>query len=183
MDGTEQAAEGKVNLKRRARLMIALVVLLVLMAVNLAIGSGRLQIDKVVSSSMEPTLLIGDVLLGDVNAMPGRYDIVILDDPENEGEKLVKRIMGLPGDTIVIRSGLLSINGAEDYSPHVSENRIDGRDFKTRVPDGHIFVLGDNRNDSYDSLSFGALPMDSIRCVMMATIWPPARWSTPPPYR
>lgn len=183
MDGTEQAGEGKVDLRRRARLMIALVILLLLMAVNLAIGSGRLQIDKVVSSSMEPTLLIGDVLLGDVNAMPDRHDIVILDDPENEGEKLVKRIMGLPGDTIVIRSGVLSINGEEDYSSHVSNNRIDWRDFKTRVPDGHIFVLGDNRNDSYDSLNFGALPIDSIRCVMMATIWPPSRWSTPPPYR
>lgn len=163
--------------------MIALIFLLVLMGVNLAIGTGRLQIERVVSGSMEPTLQISDVVLADRYAVPKRYDIVIVTDPEHPAEKLIKRIIGMPDDVIKLEHGILYVNGKEDFSTQVSENTINWTDMRLRVPFGKMFVMGDNRNNSYDSLNFGPVPEEDIRGVMVATIWPPRRWSKVPKFK
>lgn len=177
MDETTQTEEIKQpNLRKRARIMIALIILLVLMGVNLAIGTGRLQIERVISGSMEPTLQISDVVLADRHAVPKRHDIVIVTDPEQPGEKLIKRIIGMPGDTVQLEHGILYVNGKEDFSAQVSENTIHWTDVRVRVPLGKVFVMGDNRNNSYDSLNFGPVSEDDIRGVMIATVWPPKRW-------
>lgn len=183
MDQITQAEEYKPNLKKRARIMIALIVVLLLMGVNLALNTGRLQIERVISGSMEPTLQISDVVLADRYAHPERYDIVIVNDPEQKGEKLIKRIIGMPGDEIKLEHGILYVNGAEDFSTQVSENTIQWKDTRLRVPLGWIFVMGDNRNNSYDSLNFGPVPEQEIRGVMVATIWPPKRWGKVPKFK
>ena len=166
------------RLKRRARVMAALVALLVLMAINLAIGSDRLRLERVVSESMTPTLRVRDVLLADPNALIRRDDIVIFEDPENPEEKMVKRVIGMPGDLVLIQDGALFVNGR----PHPGAGR-DGprpwRDVRVNIPAASYFVMGDNRTDSYDSLHFGPVALGDIHGVMIAVVWPPRRWSRP----
>ncbi len=184
MDETDPTTEIKQpDLRKRARIMLALVIVLVLMGMHLAIGTGRLQIERVVSASMEPTLQISDVVLAARYAVPRRYDIVIVSDPEQAGEKLIKRVIGMPGDEIRIEHGILYVNGREDFSTHVTANRIDWADMRVQVPFNRVFVLGDNRNNSYDSLNFGPVALDDIRGVMLGTVWPPRRWGRVTPFK
>jgi signal peptidase I len=163
-------------LRQRVRIMIGLLVLLVLMGVMLGIGASLIQFEKVISESMEPTLMVGDILVADANAVPRRYDAVCLWDPTEEGEKLVKRIIGMPGDRIVIRDGIIYVNGREEYSPFIPDNRISWRNIKVDVPENEVFVLGDNRNNSFDSLNFGTVTFERLRGVAEYIVWPPAHW-------
>lgn len=171
----------RVRFGRRVRLLIGLLFLLVLMAVNLAIGSGKIQIEKVISESMEPTLLIGDVIVADANEMPRRYDVAVLMNPQDDEEKLVKRVIGMPGDTITIRDGIIHVNGKEEYSTQVTDNVIAWPNTRVHVPPNSVFVIGDNRNNSFDSLNFGPVPYDNLHGVVSAIIWPPSRMSRPAP--
>jgi signal peptidase I len=128
---------------------------------------------------MEPTLMVGDVILSDANATPGQYDIICLNNPEDHDEKLVKRIMGVPGDEIKIQDRAIYINNREEVSKQILENSIAWGNMKTRVPEDAVFVMGDNRNNSYDSLNFGPVPYKQIRGVVWAIVWPPKHWGRP----
>jgi signal peptidase I len=161
--------------------MISLTVLLVLIGANLAIGSGKLKLEKVISESMEPTLMVGDTLLVDANGFPDRYTVVVLNDPEEADGKLVKRIIGMPGDRLKIQGGIIYLNGQEEYSTEIEANAVETPDMRVTVPAGKIFVMGDNRNNSADSREFGAVPIESIVGTVKAVIWPPSRWCKPKP--
>ncbi|MCL5269314.1 MAG: signal peptidase I [bacterium] len=160
--------------RRRLRLFAGLFILLILVGANLAIALGKVEIDRVVSESMEPTLQIGDVILSDANAVPARYAIIVLNQPDAPQEKLVKRILGMPGDRLVIRDGILYVNGREEYSRQVADNVLQVPDLKVDVPENEYFVLGDNRNNSYDSINFSTVPLENIRGVVKCILWP---WS------
>lgn len=169
--------------KNRARVMIGLIVLLVLLGGLLAIQSQAIQILVVISESMEPTLQIGDRILVDRGGFADRFSVVVLQDPEKSDEpqeQLVKRIVGVAGDSVEIRGGILYLNGKEQYSSHVTTNRVNWRDLKIKVPDDHVFVMGDNRNNSYDSLNFGPVEDKYIRGVLSLVLWPPQRWGHVP---
>ena len=159
-------------LRYRLRIMFGLLVLLVLVGIVLARGSGKLLLDRVESGSMEPTLQIGDVVVSDANAIPQRYDILVFYAPDRayQEEKLIKRLIGLPGDRILIDGGVLYINGEEEYSP-VLENKF-WRDLRITIPQGYYFFLGDNRSNSEDSLTYGAVSMESVLGVAQAIVWP-----------
>jgi len=109
------------------------------------------------SESMENTLLKGDRLIGtrfDFHfRAPKKGEIVIFVYPVNPAIRLIKRMIGFPGDLIMVRDGLLYINGQRQDEPYVKEKMAGwGRDFgPVRVPEGHYFVMGDNRNNSNDS--------------------------------
>lgn len=168
--------------RRRLRSLIGAVILTLLLGVYLALGLGKLQLNKVISASMEPTLLIGDVILTDANALLQRYDVICMIDPESDpesSEPYVKRILGLPGDVISVYSGIVYINGQEEYSEQVASNVVHVSDRRVRVPEGYVFVMGDNRNNSYDSLDFGPVPYENILGVVRFIIWPPNRWQSP----
>jgi signal peptidase I len=79
-----------------------------------------------------------------------RGDIVVLDDPEDEGGYLVKRIVGVGGDTVAIEGGALFLNGKYASEPYIPEPMVIDLD-PVSIPDAHVFVLGDNRNHSDDS--------------------------------
>lgn len=85
-----------------------------------------------------------------INSQPERGDIIIFKFPDDEKQDYIKRIIGLPGDTVEIKSGVLYINGQvyrEDYLKEPMEGNFGPYD----VPSGHYFMLGDNRNISIDS--------------------------------
>lgn len=135
------------------------------------------QVNVVRGASMEPSLRDGDRLvvdrLGCALGAAQRGDIVVLRSPVEAGIDYVKRVAGVAGDHVALRGGVLFVNGA----PADDAARIpDGCDVaETRVPDGHVFVLGDNRPVSADSRAFGLVPCALLRGVARARLWPPER--------
>ncbi len=112
---------------------------------------------KIPSASMEPTIMTGDRLIGNrlayLNSDPERGDIVIFLYPDNEKELFIKRVIGLPGDTVTVKQGRVYINNSDiplDESAYVVTTPLgDFGPFK--VPEGAYFMMGDNRNNSMDS--------------------------------
>lgn len=106
------------------------------------------------SSSMEPTLINRDQVITMKDREYKRGDIIVIRDPALD-ENLVKRLVGLPGDTIQVTDGALFINGAYASEPYVKEPMEYLLMSPVVVPEGHIFLLGDNRNQSEDSHTDG----------------------------
>jgi signal peptidase I len=132
------------------------------------------------SGSMIPTLQINDRVL--VNKFvyrftePERGDIVVFESVENSDEDLIKRVVGLPGDEIAVRSGKLFVNGEPQKEPYMNDKLPDVSFYtKTVVPKGHVFVMGDNRGASQDSRRFGPLPKENIEGEAFLRFWPPGR--------
>jgi signal peptidase I len=125
-------------------------------------------------TSMLPTVQSGDRVLVDRLAYkvgsPQRGDIVVFRFPYSD-TNLIKRIIGLPGDTIQITPGVLRVNGKVINEPyiHYPEQYTYG---PTTVPAGQYFVLGDNRVVSYDSHIWGFLPSNDLYGRVMVTYWP-----------
>lgn len=142
----------------------------------------------VVSESMAPTLEIGDYYVLRVDAYrngrsPERGDIVVFERPA-EGA-FVKRVVGIGGDTIAFASGRVWLNGAWLSEPYLTEEPVPEMPLATRVPEGHVFVLGDNRNHSEDSRDYGPVPVDSVKGNVTKILWPlsRARGFSPVEYR
>src|SRR5215217_4571718 len=119
------------------------------------------------SESMVPTPEIGDRVF--VNKFIYRFsdpehgDIVVFESAEGGEEDLIKRVVGLPGDTITVRNGVLFVNDERWKEPYVNKELPDNSYFgPITVPEGEIFVMGDNRSNSRDSRFFGPLPMENI---------------------
>lgn len=161
------------------------------------------------SGSMEPTLMPDDRILvnrlayrfGDIE----RGDIIVFADPTpsqqdrgvvgsllhwlGEGvgvvrpadDDFIKRVIALPGETWEIRGGVAYVNGRRLDEPYVNQADLDTRSFGPEtVPDGMLFVMGDNRNHSGDSrfpppAGLGYIPIDRVIGQAFVTIWPPSR--------
>ncbi|MEE0954791.1 MAG: signal peptidase I [Eubacterium sp.] len=115
---------------------------------------------RIPSASMEPTIMTGDHIFGNRLAYktkdPERFDIVIFKYPDDESRLFIKRVIGLPGDTIDIRDGDVYINGSETPLPDDYCAQADSTDsgyltFPITVPENCYFMLGDNRLYSKDS--------------------------------
>ena len=106
---------------------------------------------------------------------PQRFDIVICRYPGRGDTNFVKRVVGLPGDTVEIRDGYLYINGEKQDEPYISDEYRKGR-LNTfgpySVPEGEYFVMGDHRNNSNDSRMQGSLPRDMIIGHVRIVLYP-----------
>ncbi len=153
-----------------------MIVFLPLLWIMLALRTGHWANFVVISGSMEPTLLIGDrvLMFGVKDYAPRRGDVVALEHPEREGEVLAKRVIAIPGDVVEVRGGFLFVNGTERVEPYVlpENTRINVRDMRQTIEAGYLFVLGDNRNFSFDSLNFGPAPIRNVRGILRAIYWP-----------
>jgi signal peptidase I len=135
------------------------------------------------SASMEPTLEIGDRVL--VNKLayrfgePKRGDIVVFERPPNSGagsvDDLIKRVIGLPGETIEAHDGAVFVNGEQLDEPWLAEGTFTPDFAAFPVPDDHVFVLGDNRPNSEASNQFGPVPDELLVGRAFVRIWPISR--------
>ncbi|MBI2939171.1 MAG: signal peptidase I [Chloroflexi bacterium] len=106
---------------------------------------------------------------------PERGDIVVFSNPNGSTPPLIKRVIGVPGDTIAARDGVVFLNGNPLAEPYASTPITYPLEPRT-IPAGHYFVLGDNRNNSYDSHIFGPIP----RHLIVGRAYPlPLVWSWP----
>jgi signal peptidase I len=169
---------------RRPRLLreivdTALLTAIVFLSVNAA--TGRFLIKSV---SMLPNLHEGEYVVVDkvsyLLGSPQRGDVVVF-ALAGEPEDLIKRVIGLPGETIEIDGGSVYVDGrplAEPYAQPAPGVAAPAR----RLSDGEYFVMGDNRANSRDSRSFGPIPRASIVGRAWLIYWPPADWGIVPHY-
>ncbi len=146
-----------------------------------------IQYSIVDGSSMEPNLHNGQRLL--INKIsynsspPKRGDIIIFPPPHiaNPNKDYIKRVIGLPGETIEIIDGVVYINGSPLDEPYIEEptnNNLVPR----IIPGNEYFVLGDNRNNSTDSRHGWTVPLSDIVGKAWLSIWPPVAWGLAPNY-
>ncbi len=106
---------------------------------------------------------------------PKRFDVVICRYPGRGDTNFVKRVVGLPGDTVELKEGYLYINNEKIDEPYIQDEYRSGwlNTFgPCTVPEGHFFVMGDHRNDSNDSRSQGALPRNMIVGHVRSVLFP-----------
>ena len=137
--------------------------------------SARVRVD---GFSMVPTLEDGEfVLVSKLNYRFGdveRGDIIVFHYPVDPSQELIKRVIGLPGDTVSVQNGIVSVNGQALNEPYIAAAPIYSGEWI--VPEGQLFVLGDNRNDSSDSHSWGYLPFEKVVGKAVVIYWPPPLW-------
>ena len=127
---------------------------------------------QVQGDSMEPTLNEGDILI--LNKVSyklhgiKRFSIVVID---NDGTNLIKRVIGLPGETVKVEDNKLYINGEFVEQDFLDEKQVT-EDFEITLEDGYYFVMGDNRNVSLDSRSLGPFPKSKIKGTASFVIFP-----------
>lgn len=153
-------------------IVLAAVLFLIINAV-----SARVRVDGL---SMMPTLQNGEFVL--VNRLayrlgsPTRGDIIVFRSVSQPDLDLIKRVIGLPGDSIEIADRAVVVNGVRLTEPYINAApRYSGN---WTVPAGQLFVLGDNRNDSSDSHSWGLLPEQNVIGKALLIYWPPTEWAT-----
>lgn len=124
--------------------------------------------------SMEPSLHEDDrLLVSSIDRMTGtilRGEVIVLNSPV-DGERVVKRVIGLPGDVVQIEDGHVFINGQLLDEPYI--NKAPTYAGIWTISADQYFVLGDNRNHSYDSADYGPVPESLIQGVVKLRFWPP----------
>ncbi|MFH1639743.1 MAG: signal peptidase I [Chloroflexota bacterium] len=139
----------------------------------------------VVGPSMEPTVIEEQRLI--VNKIvyyfhhPERGDIIVFQPPNKQQPDYIKRLIGLPGDTLEIRNGVVYINGEVLNEPYIKDTPHYSV-ASTKIPEDSYFVLGDNRNNSNDSHNGWTIPKQNIIGKAWLRIWPPQSWGLVPNY-
>jgi signal peptidase I len=129
---------------------------------------------RVLNISMQPTLVEGDVIL--VNKLAYKLgnmqtgDVVIFHDPFGNEEDFIKRVIGKPGDSIAVENGTVFVNSVALIEPYIAEQPLYTGAWQ--VPQDSIFVLGDNRNHSSDSHSWGFVPLTDVVGKALVVYWP-----------
>jgi signal peptidase I len=138
--------------------------------------SSRIRVESI---SMQPTLYAGNFVF--VNKLayqwgePSRGDVIVFRYPPDPTQvPYIKRIIGLPGELIKINGGKVFINNETLVEPYLTvSTHYDGEWY---VPEGHLFVLGDNRNNSSDSRTWGTVPVENVIGKAEVIYWPPEKW-------
>ena len=172
---TQVPEQEKIHWGRFALDIIETLVLAVVLFLGINAVSARVRVD---GFSMIPTLHDGEfVLVSKLNYQFGkveRGDIIVFHFPMDPEQELIKRVIGLPGDTIGVQNGKVSVNGQVLDEPYIAATPAYSGEWQ--VPDDQLFVLGDNRNDSSDSHSWGFLPFEKVVGKAVVIYWPPPLW-------
>jgi len=153
---------------RPAALAVALTAL-----VLVGLRVGVVEPVRVAGISMSPTLEKGQVVaVNRRDRTPDRFDLVTLRSPQN-GERMLKRVVGVGGDVVDIRDAILFVNDVEAKEPYVDHKSIDALYYgPITVPAGSVLVMGDNRDDSIDSRIYGEVPLGDVTGTVLARLWP-----------
>jgi signal peptidase I len=154
-------------------LITVVIAVVIFLGLQLTIGAF-----EVFGTSMVPNILPSDYILADKVSYhfrnPERGEIIILNSPQQSEKDLIKRVIGLPGDTVEIKGKRVYINDVAINEPYLNEP-IKYDYAKQVVPENSYFVLGDNRNVSADSHSGWFLTKDDIIGKAMVVYWPVSR--------
>jgi signal peptidase I len=146
--------------------------ILIALLINIFVG----QATRVEGQSMEPNLHTNQRLVVEKMSYrfhgPERFDIVVLRLPSQGDELLIKRVVGLPGETVEIRNGHVYVDGQVLDEPFAIGDTRPGRQSSVVVPPLHVYVLGDNRNHSNDSRNFGPVPIENLVGRAWLSYWP-----------
>lgn len=133
-------------------------------------------------ASMEPGFSSGDYLLVDELTYrfrsPERGEVIVFRYPNDESVFYIKRIVGLPGERITVSSGVVTVfndkypDGVVINEPYILDESTRGQDIDLTLNDGTYVVLGDNRQYSYDSRSWGSLDREEIVGLVRLRLWP-----------
>jgi signal peptidase I len=173
--------------KKTRKAGVAELILTAVVAFVLVFGFVRpyvVEAYRIPTESMVPTLEVGDRVLANKFVYrftePERRDIVVFDSiDEDDDQTLIKRVVGVAGDEIQLQGGVLYVNGEEQEEPYLNDaDQSQGFYGPTVVPEGHIFVMGDNRGNSADSRVFGPLPLENLKGEAFMRFWPVSKIST-----
>jgi signal peptidase I len=137
--------------------------------------SARIRVD---GFSMEPSLHNGEFVI--VNKLaykfgnPTHGDVIVFRYPRDPEQEYIKRIIGLPGDTIRVNGGEVYVNDQVVDEPYIAA--APRYQSQWSVPANSLFVLGDNRNNSSDSHNWGPVPMEYVIGRALFVYWPPDQW-------
>lgn len=151
--------------------LLETLVIAVLLFIGINAVSARIRVD---GFSMYPTLQNGEYVIVDKLTYrigsPQRGDVVVFHNPRNPAQEYIKRVIGLPGDIITILDGTVFVNGDILQEPYVNAPPLYENEWV--VPNDAYFVLGDNRNNSSDSHTWGAVPTEYMVGKAVLVYWP-----------
>ena len=154
---------------RMIRLIKTLILIGIAFGIGYLFGNQEIRFYRIISSSMEPTLETGDRVITVKPVQLERKNIVALKTQEN-GEIIIKRIIGLPGETIKIKKGSVYINGEELKESYIKEKP--SCTVTKKIPPSRYFVLGDNRNISEENSTLGPIDKEWIIGKVVLRYWP-----------
>lgn len=155
------------------------VILSVILFLAINAVSARIRVD---GSSMEPTLHNGEFVI--VNKLAYKFgspqigDVIVFHYPRDPEQEYIKRVIGLPGDKVKVSGGRVYVNGQQISEPYIAAPPNYQAEWE--VPEGALFVLGDNRNNSSDSHNWGPVPMENVIGKALVVYWPPQSWGLVP---
>lgn len=192
----------KSNVDRR-NIFSSLVIIILAFLVAILLTNFVFQSYMVQGRSMESTLSDKDRLIiwklpstiskiTGTKYIPNRYDIIVfhqkdIKDSNNKDKQLIKRVIGLPGDRVVVSNGQITIYNLQNpqgYNPDNNQNfshniiQPTKGNIDLNIPDGQVFVSGDNRTDSYDSREFGAVPSENVVGKLKLRILPLSKFES-----
>jgi signal peptidase I len=151
------------------------VVLSALLFAGINAVSARIRVD---GFSMEPTLHNGEFVI--VNKLAYKFDgpqlgdVVVFHYPRDPEQEYIKRVIGISGDQVKISSGQVYVNDQPIAEPYIAAPPRYQSEWL--VPEGSLFVLGDNRNNSSDSHNWGPVPIENVIGKALFVYWPPDSW-------
>ncbi len=163
------------------------IIIFIVLAVPLIfVSRAAMQTYEVFQTSMEPNFHPGERVMVLKSAYwfggPERGDVIVLQAPDNSGEEWIKRVIGLPGDTVRVDHGVVYVNGVKLDEPYVMLSFSYSMNELTVPPDNYFF-LGDNRDVSNDSHRGWFVTRESVIGKAWLVTWPPSDWEHVPYYR
>ena len=167
------------------RILREILITLILAVIIFFVLQNAIQRSPVVGISMEPSFKDGQQLI--VNKAvyhfrdPERGEVIILHPSTNPEMSYIKRVIGIPGDTLEVKNGAVYVNGVKLDEPYIKEPPAYTFE-EERIPANEYFVLGDNRNNSNDSHNDWTVPRQNMVGKAWLSIWPADTWGPIPNY-
>ncbi len=169
------------SLKPLLREIVETILLTVVIYAVVNFATGRFRVE---GTSMEPSVHPGQYVLVDKVSYrlgrPQRGDVIVFNYPLATDRDFIKRIIGLPGEAVTIAGGVVSVNGQPIDEPYIAAPSAASGSWMLSADE--YFVMGDNRNSSSDSRSWGPLARQYLIGKAVLIYWPPSNWGLVPHY-